>query len=73
LFNVGKKLEQYKEDSDKELTLTQQRVTELDARVPSCIHGDLQARIAKFENSFSSKMPPDLEEIGEELENMQEL
>jgi regulator of replication initiation timing len=34
---------------DKELALTQQRVKDLEERVPACTHGDLQTNITELE------------------------
>src|ERR1700690_2944319 len=57
---------------DKELALTQQRVKDLEARVPACTHEDLQTKVTELEQRLANTMPTDTEELRQELEDAQE-
>jgi HPt (histidine-containing phosphotransfer) domain-containing protein len=65
----GRDLVENKTNLDKELALTQQRIKDLEERAPTCTHRDLQTKITELENQLTSRMPTDLEEVRQELED----
>jgi chromosome segregation ATPase len=72
LMKEGRHLVKNKTNSDKELALTQQRVKDLEERMPACTHRDLQTNITELKQQLTSSMSTDLEEIRQELEEVQE-
>jgi chromosome segregation ATPase len=72
LMKEGGDLVENKTNSDKKLALTQQRVKDLDERVPTCTHGDIQTKITELKQRLTSRMPTYLEEVRLELEDAQD-
>jgi hypothetical protein len=63
LIEEGRELVEKKTNSDKELALMQQRVKNLDARVPVCTHKDLQAKITLLEQQLARRVSGAMEEF----------
>jgi flagellar biosynthesis chaperone FliJ len=72
LLTEGKYLEQHMENTDKELSLSQQMVKDLEARMHACIHGNLQTRHTELKQRLASRMPTNLDEVRQELKDTQE-
>jgi flagellar biosynthesis chaperone FliJ len=54
------------------LDISQSRIKELEGRDPVCGHGDLQERIQELQKQSARELPPDIEELQQELEDAQE-
>ena len=72
LIKKGRDLVENKTNTDKELALTQQRVKDLEARVPACTHEDLQTKVTELEQRLANRVPTDTEALRQDLEDAQE-
>jgi hypothetical protein len=61
----------YKRLVEAELELTQEKIKTMEDRVPTCMYGDMQARITQLEQQLTSRTPADWVESRQELEDVQ--
>jgi hypothetical protein len=59
-------------NSDKKFALGQQKVWDLEARVPIYMHKDLKIKITQLEQQLARGVPVEAEELKSELEDVQE-
>jgi hypothetical protein len=65
----GNNLEQNTQNTDNELSLTQQMVKDFKVMASACTHRDLPARITELEQYLASSIAYDWKEIRQQLEH----
>jgi chromosome segregation ATPase len=70
LLEEGKKIVMEMDNWKQELTLTEQRLTEMDGRTPECSYGDLEEKVRDLERQWSARAPEQADLTGD-LEDAQ--